>query len=108
MELPRGFFVSFTDQSEGGGFFVSNDSDRSLSLVYRDHLAISYRDHAQPHQYPLGMAITLERRQALLAWAERNDAAIIEDDYDSGFRFGGRPLDPRKIVPRCPDLIRSP
>ncbi len=46
------------------------------------------------HQYPLGVAMTLARRQALLAWAERNAAAIIEDDYDSEFRFGGRPLDP--------------
>jgi GntR family transcriptional regulator/MocR family aminotransferase len=46
------------------------------------------------HQYPLGVALTLARRQALLAWAERNAATVIEDDYDSEFRFGGRPLDP--------------
>jgi GntR family transcriptional regulator/MocR family aminotransferase len=46
------------------------------------------------HQYPLGVAMTLVRRHALLAWAERHGAAIIEDDYDSEFRFGGRPLDP--------------
>jgi GntR family transcriptional regulator/MocR family aminotransferase len=46
------------------------------------------------HQYPLGVAMTLPRRQALLAWAGRSRAAIIEDDYDSEFRFGGRPLDP--------------
>jgi GntR family transcriptional regulator/MocR family aminotransferase len=45
------------------------------------------------HQFPLSVAMTLRRRLALLAWAERNDAAIIEDDYDSEFRFGGRPLD---------------
>jgi GntR family transcriptional regulator/MocR family aminotransferase len=38
--------------------------------------------------------MSLWRRQALLAWAEKNTAAIIEDDYDSEFRFGGRPLDP--------------
>ncbi len=46
------------------------------------------------HQYPLGVAMSLARRQALLAWAEKNAAAIIEDDYDSEFRFGERPLDP--------------
>jgi GntR family transcriptional regulator / MocR family aminotransferase len=46
------------------------------------------------HQYPLGVAMSLARRQALLAWAERSNAALIEDDYDSEFRFGGRPLDP--------------
>jgi GntR family transcriptional regulator/MocR family aminotransferase len=44
------------------------------------------------------MAMTLQRRQALLAWAERNDAAIIEDDYDSEFRFGGRPLEPLQLL----------
>ncbi|HEX2101981.1 MAG TPA: PLP-dependent aminotransferase family protein [Candidatus Synoicihabitans sp.] len=50
------------------------------------------------HQYPLGVVMTLRRRQALLAWAERNNAAIIEDDYDSEFRFGGRPLEPLQSI----------
>jgi len=45
------------------------------------------------HQYPLGVAMSLQRRHALLAWAERHGSAIIEDDYDSEFRFGGRPLE---------------
>jgi GntR family transcriptional regulator/MocR family aminotransferase len=36
----------------------------------------------------------------LLDWADRNDAAIIEDDYDSEFRFGGRPLDPLQTLDR--------
>ena len=46
------------------------------------------------HQYPLGMALSMERRQALLAWASDADAAIVEDDYDSEFRYDGRPLEP--------------
>jgi GntR family transcriptional regulator/MocR family aminotransferase len=50
------------------------------------------------HQYPLGMSMTLPRRQALLTWADRHDAAIIEDDYDSEFRFGGRPLEPLRML----------
>jgi len=50
------------------------------------------------HQYPLGAAMTMPRRQALLAWAEQNNAAIIEDDYDSEFRFGDRPLDPLQTL----------
>jgi GntR family transcriptional regulator/MocR family aminotransferase len=50
------------------------------------------------HQYPLGVTMSLARRRALLAWAERNDAAIIEDDYDSEFRFGDRPLDPLQTL----------
>ena len=46
------------------------------------------------HQYPLGVTMSLPRRLNLLAWAARNNAAIIEDDYDSEFRFEGRPLEP--------------
>jgi GntR family transcriptional regulator/MocR family aminotransferase len=46
------------------------------------------------HQFPLGGVLPLERRAALLAWADRHDAVVIEDDYDSEFRFAARPLDP--------------
>ena len=45
------------------------------------------------HQMPLGVPMSLSRRAALLAWAERAGAAVIEDDYDSEFRFADRPLD---------------
>lgn len=45
------------------------------------------------HQYPLGVSLSMTRRQALLEWAARAGAAIIEDDYDSEFRFGGRPME---------------
>jgi GntR family transcriptional regulator/MocR family aminotransferase len=45
------------------------------------------------HQFPLGMPMSLSRRIELLTWASEHDAAIIEDDYDSEFRFGGRPIE---------------
>ncbi|MDE2572805.1 MAG: PLP-dependent aminotransferase family protein, partial [bacterium] len=44
------------------------------------------------HQYPLGGVQSLARRLELLAWARESDAWVIEDDYDSEFRFGGHPL----------------
>ena len=44
------------------------------------------------HQYPLGVSLSLERRTELLEWAARNDAWIIEDDYDSEFRYSGAAL----------------
>jgi GntR family transcriptional regulator/MocR family aminotransferase len=44
------------------------------------------------HQFPLGVSMSLPRRLALLDWAYENDAWIIEDDYDSEYRFRGRPL----------------
>jgi GntR family transcriptional regulator/MocR family aminotransferase len=44
------------------------------------------------HQYPLGVTMSLSRRLALLDWARRASAWIVEDDYDSEFRYAGRPL----------------
>jgi GntR family transcriptional regulator/MocR family aminotransferase len=44
------------------------------------------------HQFPLGVAMSLPRRLALLAWARRTGALVLEDDYDSEYRFVGSPL----------------
>ncbi len=44
------------------------------------------------HQYPTGVTLSLERRLALLQWANRTGAWIVEDDYDSEYRYAGRPL----------------
>jgi GntR family transcriptional regulator/MocR family aminotransferase len=44
------------------------------------------------HQYPLGVTMSLARRLALLEWAASAGAWVIEDDYDSEFRYTGRPL----------------
>lgn len=44
------------------------------------------------HQYPTGGTLSLERRLALLEWAQRTDSLIVEDDYDSDFRYDGQPL----------------
>lgn len=49
--------------------------------------------HISPtHHYPTGIVTPIGRRQALLRWAEKNGGVIIEDDYDSEFRFAGRPI----------------
>lgn len=44
------------------------------------------------HQFPLGVSMSLPRRLALLEWARAAGALILEDDYDSEFRYSGRPL----------------
>jgi GntR family transcriptional regulator/MocR family aminotransferase len=43
-------------------------------------------------QYPTGVTMPLARRLELMAWAKQQDALIVEDDYDSEFRYVGRPL----------------
>lgn len=44
------------------------------------------------HQFPLGVTMSLERRMALLSWVARAGAFVIEDDYDSEYRFEGPPV----------------
>ncbi|HSF19297.1 MAG TPA: PLP-dependent aminotransferase family protein [Vicinamibacteria bacterium] len=45
------------------------------------------------HQFPTGVTMPLARRLRILAWAEARDAVVIEDDYDSEYRYEGRPLE---------------
>lgn len=52
------------------------------------------------HQYPTGVTMSLARRLALLAWAEREQAWIIEDDYDGEYRYSGAPLAPLATLDR--------
>ncbi len=52
------------------------------------------------HQFPLGMRMSLSRRLSLLAWAERTGAIVVEDDYDSEFRYAGRPFEPLQSLDR--------
>ncbi|MDF0733395.1 PLP-dependent aminotransferase family protein [Pseudomonas entomophila] len=52
------------------------------------------------HQYPTGVTMSLARRLALLAWAERQDGWVIEDDYDGEYRYSGAPLAPLAALDR--------
>jgi len=45
------------------------------------------------HQFPTGAVLPLHRRLALLEWARRQNAVIVEDDYDGEFHYDGRPLE---------------
>ncbi len=59
---------------------------------------------APAHQFPTGVVLSPERRHALLDWARRRDALVIEDDYDAEFRYDRRPvgavqgLDPERVA----------
>jgi GntR family transcriptional regulator/MocR family aminotransferase len=52
------------------------------------------------HQCPTGVALSLPRRLELLAWAAQAESWIVEDDYDSEFRYVGRPLPSLKSLDR--------
>ena len=74
---------------------VVDELPRSARLVYV----------TPSHQFPLGTAMSLTRRTALLEWAQRHGAVIIEDDYDSEFRFSERPLEPLQSIDRSGRVI---
>lgn len=57
------------------------------------------------HQYPLGSVLSLPRRLALLDWAERREAYVLEDDYDGEFRYDGKPIECLQSLDRSGRVI---
>ena len=66
------------------------DHDGIVCRDLRDDARVVYVTPS--HQYPTGASMSLNRRLELLAWARRRAAVIIEDDYDSEYRYRGAPL----------------
>ena len=55
--------------------------------------------HISPsHHFPTGLVTPLHRRRALIDWVQRTEGFIIEDDYDTEFRFRGHPLPPMQTM----------
>ena len=52
------------------------------------------------HQFPTGVQMSLSRRIALLRWAADHDAVVVEDDYDSEFRYATQPVEPLQSLDR--------
>ena len=57
------------------------------------------------HQYPLGGVLPIGRRHQLLAWARKCDAYVIEDDYDSEYRYDTKPVPPLHALEDSDNVI---
>ena len=57
------------------------------------------------HHYPTGVTLSLPRRLAWLAWAQRHQSWLIEDDYDSEFHYDERPIPALQGLDRCQRVI---
>ncbi|MCU7557363.1 PLP-dependent aminotransferase family protein [Macrococcus capreoli] len=69
---------------------VDVDADGIIANKLKDNASVV---HVTPsHQFPTGVVLSAKRRIELLKWADNGDRYIIEDDYDSEFRYKGRPL----------------
>ena len=71
------------------GVPVDDDGIRvdALDQVQADALVLT-----PSHQWPTGAVLAPERRAAVLRWAERNDALVVEDDYDAEYRYDRAPI----------------
>lgn len=82
--------------------FVDDKGMRIAELYEKENIRLIYV--VPSHQFPLGSVMTIGRRLQLLDYARENDAYIIEDDYDSEFKFQGEPiqslrhLDPDRVI----------
>lgn len=82
-------------EADEKGLQVSNlKPSNNISFVYT----------TPSHQYPLGSILPIQRRLSLIQYAQENNCYIVEDDYDSEFRFEGQPihslyeLNPTKVI----------
>jgi GntR family transcriptional regulator/MocR family aminotransferase len=57
------------------------------------------------HQFPTGVVMSLTRRLALLEWARAHEAWVVEDDYDSEYRYEGRPIEAVQGLDRAGRVI---
>ncbi|EMP0252777.1 TPA: PLP-dependent aminotransferase family protein [Klebsiella michiganensis] len=75
-----------------------DDDGMDIPWAQRHYPSAHFALLTPAHQSPLGVALSLARRRQLLLWAAQNNAWIIEDDYDSEFRYHGKPLPPLKSL----------
>ncbi|MCM3173933.1 PLP-dependent aminotransferase family protein [Paenibacillus sp. MER 99-2] len=66
--------------------------EEGLDITALERSGVKLVGVSPSHQFPMGMTMPIARRLALLDWAEREQAYIIEDDYDGEFRYHGRPI----------------
>ena len=78
--------------------YISLDA-QGLSVSDLEHSRVNVLHISPGHHFPTGIVMPIKRRQELLQWAKRReDRYIIEDDYDSEFRFQGRPIQPLQSI----------
>jgi GntR family transcriptional regulator/MocR family aminotransferase len=94
MEEPCYLMARRTFESLGANIIATPVDEQGVVTDYLPKSRCTLAYVTPSHQFPLGSVMSISRRQALLAWAHRHSSWIIEDDYDSEFRYGLRPVVP--------------
>lgn len=75
---------------------VLEEDGHDLSALFNSDCNLAYVTPS--HQFPIGKIMPITKRIELLKWAEKRDGFILEDDYDSEFRFQGSPIPSMKAI----------
>lgn len=97
--------AAFVFESYGAELYPVPIDENGLDVSQLPAVAGALAYVTPSHQYPMGATLPLPRRLALLSWADEHDAYVIEDDYDSDFRFTGSPLTAVKGLDRQDRVI---
>ena len=92
IESPTYQGAAFTFQSYGATLIPIKTDENGLDIGLLPKRKIKLAYVTPSHQFPLGYTLSLDRRLALLKWARDIDCYIVEDDYDSDFRYQSSPL----------------
>jgi len=105
VESPCYQGAAFLFESFGAKIVPVPVDDRGLDCARLPEVKNAIAYVTPSHQYPLGVTLSLERRLELLAWAAETNSYILEDDYDSDFRFHGAPIAALKGLDRMGRVI---
>lgn len=107
IEDPGYFGAEIAFNSVGAKIIPVPVDDQGLDVAAGRKLCPSAKGvYVTPaHQFPLGTTMSLGRRMALLNWASRAGSFVIEDDYDSEYRFEGRPVPALQGLDRNANVI---
>ena len=92
MENPGYIGASLVFEAVGARLIPHTVDDEGVQLPRGQARGARLAYMTPAHQFPLGISMSLTRRLAWLEWARSTNALIFEDDYDSEYRFSGRPV----------------
>ncbi len=93
IEKPCYQGIAFALRAHGANLVPIKVDTKGIDIDHLERVATAALVCVTPsHQFPTGETLSLERRLRMLRWAERVGAYIVEDDYDSDFRYSGPPV----------------
>jgi GntR family transcriptional regulator / MocR family aminotransferase len=107
MEDPGYFGASIAFQRAGAQIIPVPVDEKGLSVSAGIKMCPQARGVflTPAHQFPLGVSMPLSRRMEVLEWASRTGAFVIEDDYDSEYRFSGPSIPAMQGIDRADSVI---